>query len=365
MHVVLSLEPGGMENGLTNVANRLPESEFETRICCLLNAGEFSARLKNGTLLRTLDKPPGFSWRTVKQLSALVREWQPDIIHTHNIGTLIYTVLALPWMPRCILLHGEHAEFSDSELTIKRCFQRRLAYAAVDRLVPVSNSLAEHLVVHGAEREKIFAIPNGVDTDRFRPSDGKAARKKLQLPEQAFVIGNVGRYGEFKRQDMLVEAFNRIAAGQPDVHLLLVGGGGPMEQTVRAMVAASPYQNRIHLAGFQTDTRDYYQAMDLLVIASTCEGLSNAALEAMSSGVPVACHTSCGASDIIENGRTGQVLAMNTSEDIAALVEDLIVRRADLRAMGNAAREYIINHHSIHKMIESYATLYREAVLKR
>jgi glycosyltransferase involved in cell wall biosynthesis len=362
LHVVLSLEPGGMENGLTNVANRLPESEFETRVCCLLREGAFAERLKSGTLLRSLEKPPGFSWRAVKHLAALVREWQPDIIHTHNIGTLIYTALALPGMSGCVLLHGEHAEFSASDLSFKRRLQRRLAYAAVDRLVPVSISLAEHLVAHGANPKKIVAIPNGVDTDRFHAGDRAAVRRKLQLPEESFVIGNVGRFGEFKRQDMLVESFDLLAANEPKAHLLLVGGGGPMEQRVRDRVAASPYKARIHLTGFQADTRDYYRAMDILVIASTCEGLSNAALEAMATEVPVLCHTSCGASDIIENGRTGQVLAMNVAADIADQVMGLMDRKKELQTIGQAAREYILKHHSIQHMVDSYAALYREVL---
>lgn len=354
-----------MENGLTNLANRLPESEFETRICCLLNAGAFAERLKPGTLLQALHKPSGFSWPAVKKLAALVREWQPDIIHTHNIGTLIYTVLAMPWMPKCILLHGEHAEFSDSELTFKRCFQRRLAYAAVDRLVPVSASLAEHLVEHGADRRKIVAIPNGVDTERFQPNEKLAARKRLNLPEGAFVLGSVGRFGEFKRQDMLVEAFNLLAAKLPEAHLLLVGGGGPMESKVHDLVAASPHKDRIHLAGFQADTREYYQVMDLLVIASTCEGLSNAALEAMATEVPVLCHTSCGASDIIKNDQTGWAVPMNSANDIASQVTGWVGRKADMQQIGRAAREYILKHHSIYSMVESYAALYRGVIPSR
>ncbi len=354
-----------MENGVANLANRLPAHEFDTRVCCLVKAGAFAERLKKGTQLRALDKPHGFSWQAVSRLAALVREWRPDIIHTHNIGTLIYTALALPRMPKCVLLHGEHAEFSQPDLSFKRRLQRWLAYRVVDRLVPVSTSLAEHLVEHGADRRKIVAIPNGVDSERFQPGDQAGLRAMHGIPEKAFVIGNVGRFGEFKRQDMLVAAFDQLAARMPDVHLLLVGGGGPKEAKVRSMVDASPHKNRIHVTGFKPDPREYYRVMDLLVVASTREGLSNAALEAMATAVPVLCHTSCGSVDIIEHGRTGYAVQFDSAEDIVQQLLILVGQKEKLRLMGQTAREYIMKRHSIQSMIESYATLYREVVPRR
>jgi glycosyltransferase involved in cell wall biosynthesis len=345
--------------------NRLPAQEFETRVCCLVKAGAFAERLKKDTQLRALDKPHGFSWQAVFRLAALVREWRPDIIHTHNIGTLIYTALALPGMPKSVLLHGEHAEFSAHDLSFKRRLQRRLAYQAVDKLVPVSTSLAEHLVEHGADRRKIVAIPNGVDSERFLPGDRAALRTLYKIPEKAFVIGNVGRFGEFKRQDMLVDAFDQLAAQVPDAHLLLVGGGGPKEAKVRSMVAASPYQDRIHMAGFKPDPREYYQLMDVLVVASTREGLSNAALEAMATEVPVLCHTACGSADIIEHGRTGYAVQFDKAEDIMHQLVSLAAQREKLPLMGQTAREYIMKRHSIQSMIDSYAMLYRGVVPRR
>jgi len=354
-----------MENGVANLANRLPAHEFETRVCCLVKAGAFAERLKKGTQLRALDKPHGFSWQAVSRLAALVQEWRPDIIHTHNIGTLIYTALALPRMPKCVLLHGEHAEFSTNDLSFKRRLQRWLTYRVVDRLVPVSTSLAEHLVEHGADRRKIVAIPNGVDSERFKPGDRAALRAIYKIPEKAFVIGNVGRFGEFKRQDMLVESFNQLAGLVPDAHLLLVGGGGPKEAKVRSMVDASPHKDRIHVTGFKPDPREYYRMMDVLVVASTREGLSNAALEAMATEVPVLCHTSCGSADIIENGVTGYAVQLNEASAITRKLADMAGQREKLRSIGQAARDYILRRHSIQGMIDSYAMLYREVVPRR
>ena len=94
VHIVFSLEPGGMENGLVNVANALNPDEFEIDVCCLTKAGEFRERLPERSKVVVLNKGHGFSWMTVFQLAKALWKLQPDVIHTHNLGPLIYGSLA-------------------------------------------------------------------------------------------------------------------------------------------------------------------------------------------------------------------------------------------------------------------------------
>lgn len=86
LHVVTSLEPGGLENGVVNLANGLDQNRFETGIICLERLGAFCDRLAGDVSVRSLDKLPGFKMPAVLDLVREIRNQSPDIIHTHNLG---------------------------------------------------------------------------------------------------------------------------------------------------------------------------------------------------------------------------------------------------------------------------------------
>jgi glycosyltransferase involved in cell wall biosynthesis len=355
LHVVHSLEPGGMENGVVNVSAALPAASFELHVCCLARAGEFAARFPNPARVRVLDKREGFSISAIASLSRHIRQLEPDVIHTHNLGPLIYTVLAAPSAP---ILHGEHAEFTPSERAPHRLLIRRLLYGRVRRVHAVSHSLKESLIQHGLPAGRIDVIVNGVDTERFSPGPAAVARRELDLPQDATILGLVGRFGTFKRHLELIEVFDQLAPAHPGLGLLFVGGGGPMEEAARRRGAASPFASRIHFTGFQVDPRTAYRALDLLVIPSVNEGLSNALLEAMASGVPALAHTACGHGEVIRDGANGFLRDLSGPELRNALA-GILAQPQILAPLGRAARLAIEEQFTIPGMVAGYADLYR------
>lgn len=352
-----------MENGIVNLARRLPSDRFATRICCLERPGAFAARLPASVPVDTLGKKDRFSVRAVRRLVQLVRASPPDVVHTHNLGPLIYAGLARFAGMRAPILHGEHAQLAPHELRFKRLWQRRLLYHGVHRIHTVSHALRDDLARAGLPASKIDVVVNGVDTDRFVPADKAAARRQLGLPTDALVLGIVGRFGPFKRHALLVDAFARLSSARKDIHLLIVGGGGPEESRVRQQAAACPAAERIHLAGLQQDMRPWYQAMDLLVVPSTNEGLSNAVLEAMACGVPALCHSACGNAEVITPGDDGLLANIDSAEQLADLLETALKDRARLAEMGGKARAKAASAFSIDKMVKAYERLY-EAVAR-
>ena len=253
LHVVFSLEPGGMENGVVNVVRALNPEEFHVQICCLEREGAFVERLQMSRQVHVLGKSPGFSLRTVFHLSKLIAHTKPHVIHSHNLGPLIYAGLASGMGLRCPILHGEHSLLPPEECQSRRLRQRRWFYRGCRKVHSVSNELKQQLVELGLPASKIAVLPNGVDTERFAPGDRAAARKQIgHVPANAFVLGIVGRFGPFKRHMLLLEAFDKLAQHRTDVHLLVVGGGGPEEEQVRARAQASPAAVRIHFAGSKT-----------------------------------------------------------------------------------------------------------------
>ena len=359
LHIVFSLDAGGMENGIINVSTALSPLEFEIRFCCLARGGRFVQRVPDPGRIHVLGKPEGFSPSTIAALSRHIRRIAPDVIHTHNFGPLIYTSLAAP-ASGVRILHGEHAELTPSELAAHRRIIRRVLYYRVNRVHTVSASLRESLIREGFPAGKIEVIVNGVDTAHFQPGPKEASRRETGLPVEGTLLGLVGRFGPYKRHAELIGAFEQLAAADSTLALVFVGSGGPLEESTRRRAAASPFASRIHFAGFQADPRPWYRALDLLVLPSTNEGLSNALLEAMASGIPAIGHTACGNADVIRDTANGFLRDVSTPARLCDSLASVLAIRDTLPALGHAARLTVETGFASQSMAAGYARCYRQ-----
>jgi len=358
LHVVYSLDAGGMENGVVNVSGALTAAEFEVHACCLARAGLFASRFPYPERVHVLGKKDGLSPATVLGLARHIRKVSPDVIHTHNLGPLIYTMLAAP-AAGLRVLHGEHAELTAAELAPRRRWLRRFLYGRVRRVHTVSKSLRRSLIEQGFPGEKIDVVVNGVDTARFHPGPIEEAREETGLPAEATLLGLVGRFGRYKRHAELIEAFEKLAPGDPTLALLFAGSGGPLEEATRRRAAGSPFASRIHFAGFQADPRPWYQALDLLVLPSTNEGLSNALIEAMACAIPALGHTACGNEDVIQDSKNGFLRDLSTPERLRDALADALAAREQFPQLGRAARATVERQFGFQSMVAGYERLYR------
>lgn len=364
LHVVTSLEPGGLENGVVNLANQLDPSRFETSIACLERIGEFSRRLGKNTELTCLDKPPGFRLSAVLGLSRIISRTRPHIIHTHDLGPLIYGTLAnLASGNSAVVLQGEHAQLRPDEKTTKRLLIRRACYMSCEMVHTVSSELRDDIVANGFPDEKIRVILNGVDCIRFSPITGEERvllRKQHGLPEDSLVVGIVGRFGAYKRHARLIRGFEQLAVDNPQLQLLMVGDHGPEKEHVLGRVASSPFRERIVWCGFQNEPADYYRMMDLLVVPSENEGLSNALLEAMACGVACLAHPACGANEVIVDGINGMLRPMADTDQLASAIRTGIKNPLALRELGIEARRTAVEGFSMAAMTTGYGRIYDE-----
>jgi sugar transferase (PEP-CTERM/EpsH1 system associated) len=374
VHVVYRFAVGGLENGIVNLVNRMPEASWRHAIVALTQVSEnFRARLSRSDVETvSLDKPPGHGVRVYPQLYGYFRRRRPAIVHTRNLAALEAVVPA--WAARVpVRIHGEHGrDINDVDGTrLRYRLVRRLYRPFVHRYVALSRDLERYLVQGvGVPAGRVRHVYNGVDTARFRP--GPAGRAAIEggpfNDPRWFVVGTVGRMEPVKDQANLVRAFLRAAAGAGEaaarLRLVLVGDG-PQRGELEALLRAGGLADRAWFAGERADVPALLQGLDAFVLPSLAEGISNTLLEAMASGLPVVA-TRVGANgDLMEDGVTGALVPRADSAALAAMILRYAEDRALARRQGRAGRQVVERRFSIDHMIADYEDMYRQALAAR
>lgn len=351
-----------MENGVVNIARQLAASGISTHVACLRERGSFAERLPDPQAVTVLGKQTGFSQRSLLALARVIRQQRPALVHTHNLGPLIYASLATLGGCTVPILHGEHGQIQPQDLSPRRLATRRLLYRCCHTVHTVSGSLLDSLHALRLRSRRMTAITNGVDCDAYAPAPAKgAARERFGLPaEGVTTLGIVGRFVALKRHLMLLESLVPVMKAAPHVHLLVVGDHGAERETIIAAMRDHPFANRIHWLGMRSDMAACYQAMDLLVSPSEVEGLSNAVLEAMACGVPVLAHLACGNNEAVVNGRGGFLHELPDAASLAQILGVIVSQPAVLAEQGQLARQRVVEQFSIGAMAGGYLKIYRE-----
>lgn len=369
-HVVFRLDYGGMENGLVNLVNNLPAEEFDHAIIALTEASDFRARIRRSDVrVYCLGKKPGSDFGAYGRLWRLFRKIRPTAVHTRNIGTM--DCLFVAWLAGVpVRLHGEHGwDVHDPNGTNpKYIAMRRVLNWFTHGFVTVSRDLERWLVQRvGITPRKVRQICNGVDTRRFRPAPAPGAAERGCLPTERFppssiVVGSVTRLTAIKDPMNLVQAFLSIrkplAAVGKDVRLALIGDG-PLRGEIEAAVRAAGEEQAVWISGSRDDVPELMRAMDIFVLGSLREGVSNTVLEAMASGLPVVASATGGNLELIVAGAIGEFAPPGDSAALAQAIRRYVEDETLRRTHGAAARARAEEMYSLSGMVESYADLYR------
>jgi sugar transferase (PEP-CTERM/EpsH1 system associated) len=363
LHVVSCVGMGGTEHGVLKVLRALGSSEFEHQICAMRSIDEdFARRMKIDATISTVGTSnPGFQFPLFR-LSRLMRRFRPHIVHSRNFGALEAIPAArLAGVP--VTIHSEHGYELEvlKGLPVRRRVVCRAFYALADEVFTVSNELREY---HARESwrapEKIRVIYNGVNTEQFRPDPELAAplKSKLGIPAGRVVIGTVGRVVPIKDHDTLLETAEILVRRGRDIHVLVVGSG-PELSRLRMRASASPeLRNRTTFLGASDQVPELLNSMDLFVLPSISEGLSNTILEAMATGLPVVVTRAGGNPELVEEDRVGNLFEPRDVEAFAGLLLRLVDDPALRRRYGQAARQRAVEQFSLAVMAKNYRDLY-------
>lgn len=355
MHVVLALDVGGLERNVVNQVREGAKLGQRVSIVCLERPGVLAARAEAlGARVVSLDKGPGIRPGVVRHLRAAIQTVRPDVLHTHQVGTLFYTGLACLIGPTSLIVHTEHGR-EKYDRRWKTRWLGRLAGRFAARFYCLTNDMAEWVGSHRiVPRWKIRVIRNGIDTDCYRaPGDTASVRASLGIPADAPVIGTVGRLNEIKRQDLLLRAFARLRCPGPAAHLLLVGDG-PLRAELEQLAKELGVVDRVHFAGYQDHTPPYLHAMQVFALTSRSEGMPQALLEACVAGVPVVASRVGGIPEVVEHDRTGLLCEPGDEGTLVSALESLLGSPELRRRLAAAAHDRVESAFSVARMAAEY-----------
>ena len=355
MHIMLSLEVGGMENGLVNILTRSNDAVFDSHVCCLEKIGTLGERLSSSkTHIYNMEKKPGFSIGLILNLAKLLRKKKIDIIHTRCWATLLYGFFAGKLAHVPIHIHGEHGVFNLEYGRRVKLYKFFINH--IDRILTVSESLKREIIaITGISPDAITPIINGVDTDKFFPRPRHALRYGLQLKDSDIVIGSVGRLENVKNYQAIIRCVSQF--NHTSVKGILVGDG-PQRAKLENYVAKLQLQDRFFFLGKRTDVEKLLPAFDIFVCSSLSEGLSNTILEAMACGLPVIATRVGGNPEIVSHGKTGYLVDVDSSDEMLTSCKHLVNNQDLACSLGKYGRDVVMKRYSLQKMVHEYENVY-------
>jgi sugar transferase (PEP-CTERM/EpsH1 system associated) len=360
VHVVFRLDYGGLENGLVNVIKTMAGSEFQHVVISLTESTDFAERLPDGVKVYTLHKKPGKDLGAYWRLFRLIREIRPHIVHTRNFGTLDCAAVAFfAGVP--IRVHGEHGwDITDPDgVRVRYQRIRRILCKLVDRVITVSKDLEDWIVGRvGIPQSKVLHIYNGVDTERFSPAQNE------RKDDSEFVIGSVTRFAEIKDPLNVVSAYLMLREDFPTVSLIVIGDG-PLYDQATDMLKSHGVESNKSLIGFRDDVTQYLKSMNVFVLGSKREGISNTILEAMATGLPVVATNTGGNKELVTDDATGFLVPTEDPGAIASAIARYLEDPKLAERHGREARRRAEEQFSVETMVGQYISVYRDLVAAR
>ena len=370
LHVVHRFDTGGMENGMVNLFNAMPPERFRHAVVCLTDYTDFRQRITAQPVdFYALNKRPGHDFSWAPRLWKLLRRLKPDLVHSRNLSALEAQFVAAAAGVRATV-HGEHGRdvFDLHGQNRKYNLLRRAAQPFVSHYIAVSRDLAGWLrdTVRVPER-KIHQIYNGVDCMKFHPRSGErpAVLPPNFVAADSVVFGSVGRMAEVKDYPTLTRAFIRLVQDNPEAKhhaRLVIVGEGAARQPCLQLLSEAGLAGLAWLPGERHDIADIMRALDVFVLPSLNEGISNTILEAQASGLPVMATRAGGNIELVEDAANGCLVAAGDAAGMAQALLSYLGARARIARQGGEARRRVEARFSIPAMAGAYMGVYEQVL---
>jgi glycosyltransferase involved in cell wall biosynthesis len=362
------LGTGGTQRHLQQVVALLDPARFQVEVLTLHPGGEVEDQLRaGGVSVRSLGVGARLSsartLRAIVTAARALRRGRFDVVHGYQwrpalVGALAGRLAGVP-----LRLASKRSLTGDDR-------QAGRAWRHIARQVDTVIVNADALRVEGEQRGmqcRWALLQNGVDTEHFRlaPPDPDA-RAALGLDPQRPVVGTIGRLEDRKGHDHLLRAAGTMLAGgngrRPQI---VIVGDGPLREKLQAQAESLGVADSVRFAGTVADVRPSLAAMDVFVLPSHAEGMSNALMEAMAAARPVVATAVGGNTEVVVDGKTGVLIPPADPAAIADAIAALLRDPARAAGLGAAAREFVTQRFGARARVAELEQLYQERLALR
>jgi glycosyltransferase involved in cell wall biosynthesis len=358
MFLLHSLQLGGAERQLTNLATGLARKGHDVSVATFYSRGPFSEDLRSaGVRVLSLEKrgrgdTVGFLYRLV----GLARREKPDILHAYMEAANVLTSILKPLLAGMRIVWGMRCSIKD--LRYYDRFERAIATlepklaAAADLIIVNSHAGAKSAAAQGFPRGKMVVVPNGIETNEFRRDEEarRRLRAELGLSDREFLVGRVGRLHPIKDYPTFLRSAARLHRLHPSVKFLCLGGGSAEETAiVHRLIADLNLRDCVSVLGPRRDVAAVYSALDIFVSSSSAgEGFPNVIAEAM------ACETPCVVTDTGDSafvvGTSEHVVPPGSPDALTQACHRILTR--SLVWNGKLARQRIVDEFGVDRLVD-------------
>lgn len=289
-----------------------------------------------------------------------INKHQIQLVHCHLpwagiVGRFVHRRIRIP------LIYTEHNKQERyHRVTFK---MNQLTFNWQTKAIAVSDDVKDSIKEHIGPRIPIQTLLNGVNTQKFqRLGSGAEIRQQLGIHDKAILVGTVAVFRFQKRLKEWLQIMREVIDTNPDYYGVIVGDG-PLKEELLEEHKRLGLEGKVFFAGLQEEVRPWLEAMDIYMITSEFEGLPIALLEAMSMECTIATTDAGGIKEVIEDRKSGEMVTVEEYKDLVGRLLNL--QDADQRQrLGKAAREQVMKHFSLQKMVEELEKLYIESAKK-
>jgi glycosyltransferase involved in cell wall biosynthesis len=319
----------------------------------------------------TIDETSRLDFGALRRLLRVLKEREIDILHCHCYKSDLYGLLLSRFhkMKLVTTAHGPLASlryfWSAQNWRVRYLYDqldlRLLRY--FDHVLVVADSMRKTIGSYGVDRRKLTYVKNAIDSHFFRraPERASVVRRQLQIPDDAVVIGAVGRLNAEKDYPNFFDAAKILLADRKNLYFT-IAGKGPLEESLRKRVLALGMADRIRFLGHFHDIRQIYDALDVYVLSSTREGLPNTVLEAMAMEVPIVATDVDGVCEAVAHDREALLVPARNPACLADGIRCLLDNPCLRDRLRRAARQKVEQEFSFARRMRRVENIYRKVM---
>jgi glycosyltransferase involved in cell wall biosynthesis len=360
--VVDSIVKGGKERRMLELVKALtkPGQDYTIYIVSLTNVIEYDYVHKLPIKLEIIERRSKKDPRVIFRLRKIIKSFQPDIIHSWGTMASIYLSLVNLFTSKSRFINATIAD-AYQNLGWRDTHYLRVKLTTPFSKIMLGNSQAG-IKAYRVPLHKTVCIYNGIDLARFNnlPAVDEVAQQLIgRRKGDSFIGAMVGAFEDRKDYDTLIKAAVTLCSVKKNVMFLLIGEGSLMN-SIKEQIPAEMMNTQIYFLGSRNDIEAILKIVDVGLLITPCEGISNSIMEYMASSKPVIASRDGGTKELVIDGETGFLIDQKGSDQIIEKMNLLMVNPQLAIEMGKNGRQRIEQHFDITKMTESYIQLYHQ-----